>query len=144
MSDEVRFLVGDTDAKKPFLQDEEIAYVLAKTNNDVDDAAVQACINIISQLSRLCDQTVGSVSKSYSQMRAGYMDTLALLRRNASGQGGAPYVGGISRSDSRLLRQSPDRVKPLFDSRRGVTSGRRQVGLSALLGQSLYEGDCED
>lgn len=32
--DECRFLLGDTDAKKPILQDEEIMYIISTTGND--------------------------------------------------------------------------------------------------------------
>lgn len=116
--DEVRFSTGDTNPKSPMLQDEEIGFLLAQSNNDPAAASVRACESIIAALGRLCDQTVGSVSKAYSQMRAGYLDTLSILRtRAASTTYASPIVGGISRMQVRMANRNPDRIRPQFTTR---------------------------
>lgn len=115
--DEVRFSIGDTDPKRPLLQDEEIAFLLVQAGGDPADAAIRACESVIAKLGRLCDQTVGSVSKSYSQMAGGFQNTLDILRRRAVSTGGRPIVGGISRISKQVIARNPDRVRPQFTTR---------------------------
>lgn len=125
--DAVRFLVGDTKGKQVLvdgqmqtqylLSDEEIAYCLSQTGNDPQQAAVLACESIISGLGQLCDQTVGSVSKSFSQMRDGFASVLALLRRRSSFSGGRPILGGTSRMGKRQTYADPDFIRTQFTAR---------------------------
>lgn len=130
----VRFLIGDTNPASPSVQDEDIAYLLGETDGNTRLAAIMACEGIIASLSRACDQTVGSVSKSFSQMRDGYAATLALLRARAAYTGGRPFVGGISRVAERLSEANPDRIRPQFTTRmmqrdRGICDGVRNLGI---------------
>lgn len=136
--DEVRFSVGDTNPKKPMLQDEEISWLLLQSGGDPAGASVRACESIIAALGRLCDQTVGSVSKAYSQMRLGYMDTLGILRRRAASTYASPLVGGISRTQVMITNRNPDRVRPQFTSH--MMSGR--PSMAPVLGNVL-ESDFE-
>jgi len=125
--DAVRFLVGDTKPKKVLvggemqvqylLSDEEIAYCLSQTGNEPQQAAVLACESIISGLGQLCDQTVGSVSKSFSQMRDGFTAVLAQLRRRSAFGGGRPILGGTSRQGKAQTYANPDFIRTQFTAR---------------------------
>lgn len=124
----LRFAIGDTVEKTAFLTDAELNYLLLLARGDEADAAVSAVLKIMGQLARLCDETVGSVSKSWSQMRDGYKDLLADLRRLASSSGGGPFVGGISKMANRRPYANNDTVRPQFGTRmmtyrRGARSG---------------------
>jgi hypothetical protein len=131
----VRFAIGDTVEATSRITDEDIAYLLEQTGGNVAQASRLAVEAIIATLSSLCDQTVGSVSKSYSQMRDGWMGTLAILKSRSSYMGGSPLVGGISRVQTRLQDRDKDLKKPLFppdDSRlRRRTDDRLVGGLGA-------------
>lgn len=143
--DAVRFAIGDTDPRRPQLQDAEVLYCLNMAAGRVGVAAVLACEAVVTQLGRLCDQTVGSVSKSFSQLQASYMATLTNLRRKASSSGGVPIVGGISRTANAAPYGNPDYNRPQFTTkmmqphRRG--SGRRQEGSLTSPGVSYLDGD---
>lgn len=114
--DTIRFLVGDTVEKQPFLHDEEIASVLEDHNGDLEQAAIGCCEAILSQLARSRDESVGSVSISFSQRVASYEKMLARLQRRYSLSGGyTAYAGGISRADKDNVSQNDDRVRPDFE-----------------------------
>lgn len=113
----VRFTIGDTKAETARLSDEEIAYLLEQTAGDVNAASRHAVESIIATLSNLCDQTVGSVSKSYSQMRDGWQATLAILKGRSTFRGGLPLAGGISRTAEQLQQRDRDRLRPQFTAR---------------------------
>lgn len=115
--DAVRFNVGDTDARRPQLQDGEVLYCLEQAGGDIQAASITACEAIIAQLSRLCDQSVGSVSKSFSQLLGNYKEVLGNLRRIASSSGGIPIIGGISHAANALPYHNPDYVRPQFTTR---------------------------
>lgn len=114
---EVRFVVGDTVEKKHFLEDEEIAFLLKRNAGNVGITAIRACEAICARLSRMRDETVGSVSLSLSQMYANYQNTLSMLRSQYQEQGGiVPYAGGISLSDKQLQRSDRDWNRPHFEN----------------------------
>ncbi len=68
--DRVRFLIGDIDKCDQLLQDEEILFLL--TQYDVLEAAAEAARALAARYSRLCDERVGDISKSYSQLYEHY------------------------------------------------------------------------
>ena len=111
--DAVRFLIGDTLKEDPILQDEEIAYLLT-VNGDPASAAIQGCEQIAAKFSRLCDQTVGSVSLSYSQKAKAYLAMAAKLRERLAIGNAIPYAGGISDSDKQIAASDQDLVQPVF------------------------------
>ena len=113
--DEVRFIIGDTNSNDPLLQDEEILYLLKKYNNYPLNASLRACEMVISKFARMADQTVGSVSQSYSQKAKGYRDLMNDLRLRIGLEGAKPYAGGISKSDKKTNMANDDRVKPDFE-----------------------------
>ena len=113
--DEVRFYTGDTRCQDPLLHDEEIEYLLKKYNNFPLNASIEACERIIAQFSRLADESVGSVSKSFSQKAASYFKTMEMLRTRMALNGAKPFAGGISNSDKQTRANDNDRVKPVFE-----------------------------
>lgn len=114
--DAVRLTIGDTDAKRPLLFDEEIQFYLDNNNQNVSATALLGVEAIIAKLSQLCDQSVGSVSKSYSQVRDGYYRLRQNLRTRAAYRGGIPLAGGLSRTEAYNEERNPDRVRPQFSS----------------------------
>ncbi|RYF12810.1 MAG: hypothetical protein EOO40_00320 [Deltaproteobacteria bacterium] len=138
----VRFAIGDTIEATSRISDEDIAYLLEQTNGNVRQAARLACENIIASLSGLCDQSVGSVSKSFSQIRDGYKATLVMLKSRTSYLGGKPFVGGVSRMANAIDARNPDRVRPQFttqmlrDRRRDAPEYRRH-GLGVTFDERL-------
>lgn len=117
LKDQVRFLVGDTRSSDPYLQDEEITYLLGRSENDPDLAAIAACEAIMSRLARSRDETVGAVSIAFSQTLAGYAAMLARLKMQlVLGGGIAPYAGGISKQDKHSVERNPDWARPDFST----------------------------
>jgi hypothetical protein len=105
--DEVRFLIGDTNERDPLLHDEEILYLLKLYNQYPLNSAARGCEMIIAKFSRLADETVGSVSKSF---RALMLD----LRLRIGLEGAKPYAGGISALDKQANVEDSDKVKATF------------------------------
>lgn len=111
--DAVRFLVGDTDALDPVLQDGEIQYLLNEYGAPLN-AAIQACETIVARFSRLVDEKVGQVDVKFSQKAKQYTDMAALLRQRLALNDTTPYAGGLSQSDKRANDANSDRVRPDF------------------------------
>ena len=111
--DKVRFLVGDTSATSPLLQDPEINYLL-ETEGTALSAAVAAAIGIAAKFARLMDESVGDVSKSYSQRHEHYLKLATSLRQRRAEKSVCPFAGGISESDNQITETDPDSIKPSF------------------------------
>lgn len=100
--DEVRFLVGDTDAGDQLLQDQEIEYLLV--NNPATAGisnwacAAEAAHAIASQFTKLISKTVGSLSLQYGQKAEQFSKLAeALEKKSVSGNNqvvGNPVLGG--------------------------------------------------
>lgn len=110
--DKVRFLLGDTNKDAPLLQDGEIAFLIT-SQNTVIEAAVAGAQAIAAQFARLTDESVGDISKSYSQRVEHYRQLASDLRRRAN-VAVAPYAGGISKDDKTNAEADTDRVQPRF------------------------------
>ncbi len=114
----VRLLIGDTNINDPQLQDEEINFSLAQTNNNVYYAASFCCRLLVSKYSRMVDtQLDGALEASYSDRVKHY--TALQLQMNDLGKkfGGATlgvYAGGISVTEMNLVNSDPNRVMPAF------------------------------
>ena len=111
--DKVRFLIGDTDADSPLLQDKEIAYLLVDGGTP-NRAAVQGCLALAAKFARLMDESVGDVSKSYSQRSEAFFKLADKLRLLNSEKSVGIFAGGISDADKQKIEQDPDSVKPAF------------------------------
>jgi len=110
--DFVRFTIGDTDVDRPLLLDKEIQH-LVTVHGSASQASIAGARALAAKFSRQSDETVGSVSKSFSQRAKAFLD-LAKSLRSASNRNGVPYAGGISVGDKLSNIQDDDRVKPVF------------------------------
>ncbi|RZL29668.1 MAG: hypothetical protein EOP64_00250 [Sphingomonas sp.] len=113
--DAVRYLTGDTAERLALLSDEEIQYSLAQSGNSPPTAAVAAIEAMMVRAASLVDESVGSVSKSWSQ-RLSNLGTIRtmLLDKQARGGLGVPRAGGISYTDKARTASNPDAVRPRF------------------------------
>lgn len=111
--DQVRFLIGDTSKHDQILQDAEINWVLTQYNAPMN-AAIRCCEVITAKFSRLSDESVGSVSKSFSQKADSYRKLRKDLVRRLMTEDCTPYCGGISSSDKITVNSNTDRVRPDF------------------------------
>lgn len=113
-TDEVRFMVGDTDPADPLVQDEEIDYVLTLHVPAVGKpawlAAAWTCDAIAGKFARRMQQSIGSLSRSAQQQYEHYRDlaahyrmlhatngkgvTAAKVAYPVLGGGGPTYLGG--------------------------------------------------
>jgi hypothetical protein len=122
--DQVRFLIGDTIANDPQLQDEEINFALT-IRGSVYGTAAQCCLSISAQLSRKADTTTGELRTLYSSQAKAYQARAAAYEVKSSELGGAlPLVGGISYTDKENAVLDQDRVAPEFV--RNITDNTNQ------------------
>lgn len=95
--DEVRFLVGDTNAADPLVQDEEIAFVLAVHADPPGKVNYQAAAvvaeGIAAKFARKKDSTVGPLSVQAEQLYTHYVEVAQRLRGLARTDGRAGSVG---------------------------------------------------
>jgi hypothetical protein len=112
--DALRFFIGDTDCKDPLLQDEELEYLLGLYNDSPTQAAIRAVESIMLKFSRLCDETVGSVSIQYSQKAKAMALMKADLITRLATEDMTPFAGGISRTTKIAQDRQCDRVRPKF------------------------------
>lgn len=86
--DEVRFLLGDTVEADPLLSDEEIAYLLSGSGDDVYGAAIAGARQVATQFARLAtSKSVGDMSLSYSDRARAFEDVASRLERQRSASG---------------------------------------------------------
>lgn len=111
--DEVRFLLGDTDSSRGMLQDAEILYLITSEGSTLH-AAVAGAIALAAKFARASDETVGSVSKSYSQRAEAFHKLAKVLKTRDAVRCVAPYAGGISEADKLPNEMDPDAVDPAF------------------------------
>ena len=112
----VRFLVGDTDSTDVQVQDDEIAFALAQSGDNVYEAGAYCCRAIAAKYSRRVDTELdGALSASYSDLHAHYMALAENLESESKKQSGLGIkAGGLSKATISLLRQDTDRVPPSF------------------------------
>jgi hypothetical protein len=100
--DEVRFLIGDTDAARPELKDAEVNYLLTIypkqdgfPNYRAAAAAAQA---VAAKHAKAMRKTVGSLSIDHGQKRTQYAELaeelLAKSKESTSRRMGVPQLGG--------------------------------------------------
>jgi hypothetical protein len=117
-SDEVRFLLGDTNVDDPLLTDAEILYLVNTTPNPLTAAAFAASA-LAAKYARLMDKSVGPISVSYSQKYEHFKDLANDLSTAAGGTNMAVapipmYVGGLSHAEKQANRTNEDLVQPAF------------------------------
>lgn len=104
-TDEVRFLVGDTDTTDQLVQNEEIEYALSAypkpTGKPAYLAAAAVADGIAAKFARRADRSLGSLSIQAKQQRDHYVELAQTLRQahassgQATGDTRAPYRLGI-------------------------------------------------
>lgn len=128
--DRVRFMLGDTDSKKPLFQDEELKYLLTAWTAP-EQAAIAGARQLAARFSRLADTTIETVSVAHSQKARAFLDLANQLEKqydkSASGSSG-PSATGISLAAMDDVYQDTDRpqddtIKGLFEN--PPFSGRR-------------------
>lgn len=112
--DELRFLIQDTDQTDFAFQDGELDYFLLGSGDNPFSAAIRAIETLIAKYSKLVDEKVGQVSKSYSQLVDHYKALLATLQRRVAIDDALPFAGGISESQKDVQEDDHDRVDPFF------------------------------
>ena len=98
-SDELRLLVGDTDADNPVLTDEEVAYYLAQAEDNALRGAWLAALDLAARFAKKMDKSIGETRISYSQQLQQYNDLANRLQArggfNNSVKMAAPFAGGL-------------------------------------------------
>ena len=114
--DQVRFMVGDTLASDPQLQDEEINYVMSQRAT-VFGAAADCCRALASKYSRSADQKAGDTQVWYSQIAAAYALKAIQLDAQAAQTGASviPFAGGTSVTDFNNRAGDPNQMSPQFN-----------------------------
>ena len=113
----VRLLIGDTDTSDQIMQDEEITFALAQTNNNVYYAGSWACHMIASKYSRLVDLKIEGSSSRYSELAKQYItmsDHLNDLGKRTNGKSLGVSAGGISVAAMTVVQENDDNVDPSF------------------------------
>lgn len=112
-SDNVRFLIGDTDITDQQLTNEEITAMLT-AHGSVYPAAIACLEALVAKYARKVDKSMGDLSISYGRLADNYRSMLTDLRRRATIETCTPYAGGISISDKETDEEDSDRVAPTF------------------------------
>lgn len=115
--DEVRFLIGDTDAASPELQNEEITYQLTIVNGTSPPPAsgnflpaAYAAESIAAKYSRRVDKSVGDLHISYGQLQKQFQAIANRLRSRATIAAVPFYVGGLDLAQKRANDADPNLV----------------------------------
>ena len=112
----VRFLVGDTDSTDVQAKDEEIAFALAQSSDNIYEASAYICRAIAAKYARRVDTDLdGALSASYSDLHSHYLALAETLESESKKQSGLGIkAGGISEAAISVVRQDTDRVVPSF------------------------------
>jgi len=115
----VRLLIGDTDTTDQMIQDEEVFFSLAQTNNSIYYAGSWLCTIIAAKFSRLVDTKLeGAGISKYGDIIAHYMNLsihLSNLGKKTNGRSLGAFAGGISIVDMTNAKLDPDRVVSSFE-----------------------------
>jgi len=115
-TDEVRFLVGDTDTVNFQLSDAEINYCLVLVygiNGQIPAIgnylpAAYAADAIVAKLKSLVDESVGDLHISYSKSQAQFQAVANRMRSRAAIAGVKVYAGGLSSAAKRAQYANRD------------------------------------
>lgn len=114
----VRLLVGDTDSSDELVQNEEIAFALSQTNDNVYYAGALVCRLVAAKFSRLVDTSLdNAISAKYSTKAKQYQQLAVQIEnqaKKASGKSIGVFAGGILRTDMFEANEDPTRVRPSF------------------------------
>jgi hypothetical protein len=112
---QVRFLMGDTVATSPQMQDEEINFAITQRGS-IYGAAADVCRALSAKLSREADTVDKDLRTMMSSRAKAYAARANALEIQGKVRGGAlPYSGGISILDKVAQELDTDRVPPFFN-----------------------------
>ena len=115
--DAVRLLVGDTNTNDQQVQDEEIAFALSESNDNVYYAAAWVARAIAGKYARqVTTELDGQLSVEYSDLAKQYSKLADQLEYQSLKTGGGLGIkaGGITKTDIEIAREQTNRVKPTF------------------------------
>lgn len=112
--DAVRLAVGDTDTTQQQLTDEEIAYFLLGTSDDVLGAAIAGCRALSFKYARQVNLSENGLSDGGGDRYLHYKELLNVLLSQESSGGLIVSAGGISVSDKEAAAEDTDLVQPIF------------------------------
>lgn len=113
----VRLLLGDTNTLDQQVQDEEVLFALAQTNNSVYYAAAWLAKTVASQYARKVDVSLdGALSAKYSDLSKQYQTLSEKLEYQGKKSGAAVGViaGGITKTSVNSVRENTDRIGGTF------------------------------
>lgn len=111
--DATRFYVGDTDARRPLLDDREVQFALNQVGGEPILAAIILLNQLANRYAREADVTVGSVSKSLGKVSEVFRRRALDLEEDNS-RTALPFFGGLSISGKRALDRDQDAVPQHF------------------------------
>ena len=108
--DAVRFLVGDTNADRPLLDDREVEWAIAQYP-DQHLAAASLADHLFGVYASKGDFKVGPINKSYSKVADLFRQKAAQLRDEAC-KGAVPSFPATSKSAKQILESNSDLPSP--------------------------------
>jgi hypothetical protein len=112
-ADAVRWHVGDTDSRRPLVDDREISYALTKGGDIVEQASIIILKQLANKFAREADISVGEVSKSLGDISDKFRSRAEDMESDLSTRS-LPFFGGRSISGKITLDQDGDAVPPHF------------------------------
>lgn len=113
--DTVRFLIGDTNASDPQLQDGEVEGLLAQNNGSAYQAAIEGCRALAGYFARQADKSIGDLHILASNRWKAYLLLVKDLEiQSLRHDCPVPYAGGISKADKEIDQDDDDIVTPAF------------------------------
>lgn len=113
----VRLLLGDTDTNDQQVQNEEINFGLAQTNNNVYFAAAWCARVVAAKYSRQINTSLdGALSADYTDLAKQYTTLAESLEYQGKKAGAVVGIkaGGISKTAVDVVRANTDRIMPSF------------------------------
>ena len=113
----VRLLLGDTDTNDQQVQNEEITFGLAQTNNNVYFAAAWCARVVAAKYSRQVNTSLdGALSADYPDLAKQYTGLAESLEYQGKKAGAVVGIkaGGISKTRVDAVRANTDRITPSF------------------------------
>jgi hypothetical protein len=113
----VRLLLGDTDTNDQQVQNEEVNFGLAQTNNNVYFAAAWCARTVAAKYSRQVNTSLdGALSADYTDLAKQYTSLAETLEYQGKKTGAVVGVaaGGITKSGIATVRANTDRISGSF------------------------------
>lgn len=113
----VRLLLGDTDTNDQQVQNEEVVFALAQSNDNIYFSAAWLARTVSSQYARKVNTSFdGALSADYSDLSAQYFKLAENLEYQGKKAGAVVGIkaGGISKAAIDNVRANTDRVTPSF------------------------------